>query len=171
MVPAARACAPPPTLSSVSAIVLNDHYISCFFSFPSLFSFRLARFLLPFAFSRFFRYRALSLSGAPRLQVRRACAPVLGIRKSVICESFRYPLVNLEETKYFGPSRDGLNTPSFDVQYFSLHHFVRSLGFYSFLGGRRKLPQAGEVRRPRGAGVVSLLALDGSSAPGLVRTS
>ena len=93
---------------------------------------------------------ALSLSGAPRLQVRRACAPVLGIRKSLICESFRYPLVNLEETKYFGPSRDGLNTPSFDVQYFSLHHFVRSLGFYSFLGGRRKLPQAGEVRRPLG---------------------
>ena len=58
---------------------------------------------------------ALSLSGAPRLQVRRACAPVLGIRKSLICESFRYPLVNLEETKYFGPSRDGLHTPSFDV--------------------------------------------------------
>jgi len=58
---------------------------------------------------------SLSLSGAPRLQVRRACAPVLGIRKSLICESFRYPLVNLEETKYFGPSRDGLHTPSFDV--------------------------------------------------------
>ena len=52
-----------------------------------------------------------------------------------------------------GPSRDGLNTPSFDVQYFSLHHFVRSLGFYIFLGGRRKLPQAGEVRRPPGVGV------------------
>ena len=52
---------------------------------------------------------ALSLSGAPRLQVRRACAPVLGIRKSLICESFRYPLVNLEETKYFGPSRAGLS--------------------------------------------------------------
>ena len=32
---------------------------------------------------------SLSLSGAPRLQVRRACAPVLGIRKSLICESFR----------------------------------------------------------------------------------
>ena len=152
MVSATRACAPTPTLSSVSASFFNDHYILCFFLFPSLFSFRIARSLLPFAFSRSFRSRALSLSlsGAPRLQVRRACAPVLGIRKSLICESFRYPLVNLEETKYFGPSRDGLNTPSFDVQYFSLHHFVRSLGFYSFLGGRRKLPQAGEVRRPLG---------------------
>ena len=99
----------------------------------------------PFRFFSFFSFsRSLSLSGAPRLQVRRACAPVLGIRTSLICESFGYPLVNLEETKYFGPSRDGLNTPSFDVQYFSLHHFVRSLDFYSFLGGRRKLPQAGQ---------------------------
>ena len=118
MVSATRACAPPPTLSSVSASFFNAPCISCFFSFPSLFSFRLARSLLPFAFSRSFRSRALSLSGAPRLQVRRARAPVLGIRKSLICESFGYPLVNLEETKYFGPSRDGLNTPSFDVQYF-----------------------------------------------------
>ena len=150
MVSATRACAPPPTLSSVSASFFNAPCISCFFSFPSLFSFRLARSLLPFAFSRSFRSRALSLSGAPRLQVRRACAPVLGIRKSLICESFRYPLVNLEETKYFGPSRDGLNTPSFDVQYFSLHPFLRPIDFYSFLGGRRKLPQAGEGRRPLG---------------------
>ena len=150
MVSATSACPRTPTLSSVSANIFVLHRLSCFFSFSSLFSFRLARSLLPFAFSRSFRSRALSLSGAPRLQVRRACAPVLGIRKSLICESFRYPLVNLEETKYFGPSRDGLNTPSFDVQYFSLHHFVRSLGFYSFFGGRRKLPQAGEVRRPLG---------------------
>ena len=42
---------------------------------------------------------ALSLSRAPRLQVRRDCASVLGIRKSLIFESFRYPLVNLEDNK------------------------------------------------------------------------
>ena len=44
---------------------------------------------------------ALSLSGAPRLQVRCACAPVLGIRKSLLCERFPYQLVNLEENKIF----------------------------------------------------------------------
>ena len=101
MVSATRACAPPPTLSSVSASFFNAPCISCCFSFPSLFSFRLARSLLPFAFSRSFRSRALSLSGAPRLQVRRARAPVLGIRRSLICERFPYPLVNLEENKIF----------------------------------------------------------------------
>ena len=35
-------------------------------------------------------------------------------------------------------------------------NFSRSLGFYFFKRGRRQLPQAGEVRRPRGRGVVSL---------------
>ena len=42
---------------------------------------------------------SLSLSRAPRLQVRRDCASVLGIRKSLIFESFRYPLVNFEDNK------------------------------------------------------------------------
>ena len=148
MVSATRACAPTSTVSSVSASFFpSDQCLSCFFSSP-----RRARFLsLALSslslFLVFFRYRVLSLSGAPRLQVRRARAPVLGIRKSLICESFRYLPVNFEETKNFGPSRDVLNTLSFDDQYFSRHHFVRSIDFYCFLGGRRKLPQAGEVRR------------------------
>ena len=58
-------------------------------SFPSLLSFRLSRSLLTFAFSRSSRFSlSLSLSGVPCLQVRRACAPVLGI-KSLLVESFR----------------------------------------------------------------------------------
>ena len=51
-------------------------------------------FFLLFSFSL-----SLSLSRAPRLQVRRDCASVLGIRKSLLFESFRYPLVNLEDNK------------------------------------------------------------------------
>ena len=83
-----RASALQRPLSSASAIY-----------FPSLFSFPLARSLLLFAFPPSFRSRSLSFSRAPRLQVRRDCASVLGIRTSLIFESFRYPLVNLEDNK------------------------------------------------------------------------
>ena len=35
-----------------------------------------------------------------------------------------------------GPSRDGLNVPSYDADFFcSVHYFLRSLAFHSFLGG------------------------------------
>ena len=59
----------------------------------------------------------------------------------------------------FVPSRDGLNVPSFDAEYFLFPPLLSSIPCFSLLlRGRRQLPQAGEVRRPRGAGVVSLLA-------------
>jgi hypothetical protein len=70
--PRAPALQRPPSRASPRFSV-SAHCLSCFFSFPSLFSFRLARSLLLFAFYRFFRSRALSLSltcaapaGAPR---------------------------------------------------------------------------------------------------------
>ena len=111
----------------------------------------------PFRFFSFFSFsRSLSLSGAPRLQVRRACAPVLGIRKSLICESFRYPLVNLEETKYFGPSRDGLNTPSFDVQYFFAPSLCALPWFLQLLRGAAEAAAGRGSPPPPRAGVVSV---------------
>ena len=84
---------------------------------------------------------------------------------------------------HFVPSRDGLNVPSFDAGYFffppllsldplvfislslslssfSLHRPSRPRSPFAltFLRGRRQLPQAGEVRRPRRArGVVEVV--------------
>ena len=71
---------------------------------------------------------------------------------------------------HFVPSRDGLNVPSFDAEYFFLPPLLSSIPCFSLLfRGRRQLPQAGEVRRPRGRGVVSLWVEIGSSALGSLR--
>ena len=71
---------------------------------------------------------------------------------------------------HFVPSRDGLNVPSFDAEYFFFPPLLSSIPCFSLLfRGRRQLPQAGEVRRPRGRGVVSLWVEIGSSALGSLR--
>ena len=58
----------------------------------------------------------------------------------------------------FVPSRDGLNVPSFDAEYFFFPPLLSSIPWFShFFRGRRQLPQAGEVRRPRRAGVVEVV--------------
>ena len=58
---------------------------------------------------------------------------------------------------HFVPSRDGLNVPSFDAEYFLFAPLLSSIPCFSLLfRGRRQLPQAGEVRRPQRAGVVCL---------------
>ena len=50
---------------------------------------------------------------------------------------------------HFVPSRDGLNVPSFDAEYFFFPPLLSSIPWFShFFRGRRQLPQAGEVRRP-----------------------
>ena len=56
---------------------------------------------------------------------------------------------------HFVPSRDGLNVPSFDAEYLFFPPLLSSIPCFSLLlRGRRQLPQAGEVRRPRrGPGV------------------
>ena len=57
----------------------------------------------------------------------------------------------------FVPSRDGLNVPSFDAEYFFFPPLLSSIPCFSMLfRGRRQLPQAGEVRRPPGRGALSL---------------
>ena len=59
---------------------------------------------------------------------------------------------------HFVPSRDGLNVPSFDAEYFFFPPLLSSIPCFSLLfRGRRQLPQAGEVRRPRRAGVVEVV--------------
>ena len=51
----------------------------------------------------------------------------------------------------FVPSRDGLNAPSFDADYFFFPPLLSSIPWFSYIfRGRRQLPQAGEVRRPPG---------------------
>ena len=51
----------------------------------------------------------------------------------------------------FAPSRDGLNVPSLDADYFGFPPLLSSIPCFSLLSrGRRQLPQAGEVRRPLG---------------------
>ena len=53
---------------------------------------------------------------------------------------------------HFVPSRDGLNVPSFDAEFFFFPPLLSSIPwFLHFFRGRRQLPQAGEVRRPSGA--------------------
>ena len=59
----------------------------------------------------------------------------------------------------FVPSRGGLNVYFFDAEYFFLPPLLSSIPWFShFFRGRRQLPQAGEVRRPRrAAGVVDVV--------------
>ena len=66
---------------------------------------------------------------------------------------------------HFVPSRDGLNVPSFDAEYFFFPPLLSSIPCFSLLfRGRRQLPQAGEVRRPRRAGVASVWVETGSES-------
>ena len=60
---------------------------------------------------------------------------------------------------HFGPSRGGLNVPSFDAEYCFFPPLLSSIPWFSTVcRGRRQLPLAGEVRRPRRArGVVEVV--------------
>ncbi len=53
---------------------------------------------------------------------------------------------------HFVSSRDGLNVPSFDAEYFfcSLHYFIRSLVFQCFLGGGGSCRRQGKSAAPVG---------------------
>ena len=59
---------------------------------------------------------------------------------------------------HFVPSRDGLNVPSFDAEYFLLPSitFLRSLGFHIFSGGGGSCRRQGKSAAPAGARGVRL---------------
>ena len=92
--------------------------------------------------------------------LRRACAPVGGSRKSRFLHCFVYLLVSMGENEAFGAfARWSLPLVQAKRNLRSLKS-ATSAGdplISSFKRGRRQLPQAGEVRRPRRRGVVSLL--------------
>ena len=97
------------------------------------------------------------------LRVRRACALVVGSRKSLFFDSFSYALVSMVENEAFWGLRALVPVSHAGETYFSLLEIIDSATsagdplVSQLLRGRRQLPQAGEVRRPPGPACVRWL--------------